>query len=226
MLSLLASILVTVPAVQTATSTEPALDLLWSVALEAEKTGDLQEKERALWGWMTLKQEVRSIPEPFQAWTDRLQKRLETSGAVRVFAARLQDRVRLTVNDPAQILGRVQVYIATPQGYRLLTRLDSHAVNRNEYGGIGPLDSDAKVMVQAYLRWPHDHLLAKAVYLEQQGTLPGPKFEPAVAAACLRCDEPKRYVPYNGSVWWLVGLAVFSTGLAAGAAWQEYTWRK
>ena len=134
MLSLLMSVLVTVPAAQTATATSDALDLLWSQALEADQKGNQAEQDRALWGWMTLKRETGSIPAPFQAWTDRLQKRLETSGPVRIFAARLEDRIRLTISDPAQILGRVQVYIATEKGMRLLTRLDSHAVNRNETG--------------------------------------------------------------------------------------------
>lgn len=225
MLSLLTSILISITPVETATSSTEALELLWSQALQAEQAGNVQDQDRALWGWMTLKEEVRSIPEPFQAWTDRIQKRLETSGSVRIFAARLEDRIRLTVSDPAQILGRVQVYIKTQKGFRLLTRLDSHAVNRNEYGGIGALDTSARIMVQAYLRWPHDHLLARRIFLEGDNTaLPGPQFEPRVAAACDGCQKTKPYTPYTGSIWWLVGLAVLSVGFAGGAIWQEQAW--
>ena len=64
----------------------------------------------------------------------------------------------------------MRVYIKTQKGFRLLTRLDSHAINRNEYGGIGALDTSARIMVHAYLRWPRDHLLARRIFLE--GTTP------------------------------------------------------
>jgi len=224
MLHLLTSILISVTPVETTTSSTEALELLWSQALQAHKIGNIRDKERALWGWMTLKEEVRSIPEPFQDWTDRLQKRLEESGSVRIFAARLEDRIRLTVSDPAQILGRVQVYIATQKGFRLLTRLDSHAVNRHEYGGIGALATTARIKVKAYLRWPHDHILARRIFLEGEIALPGPKFERTVVATCAGCEKPQPYMPYTGSIWWLVGLAAFSVSLAGAAIWQEQTW--
>ena len=96
MLSLLTSILISITPVETATSSTEALELLWSQALQAEQAGNVQDQDRALWGWMTLKEEVRSIPEPFQAGQSKY-KSGETSSSVRIFAARLEDRIRLTV---------------------------------------------------------------------------------------------------------------------------------
>ena len=202
-----------------------ASEVLWAEAVTAHRENDPSAVEKYLWQWLSLESQMRAIPPPFGALSDKLIEKRQANGAFRIYASRLPDRIRLALTDPAEVLGRVQVFVKTPQNWRLLSRLESHAVNRFEFGDIGPLSSDATYKIEAYMRWPHDDILIRTNYLypeedQLQPRLSLSQTDSTTTTCALVSDCPP--ADSKATLWWTFAVGIFALGFAGGAVWQEF----
>jgi hypothetical protein len=220
------SMLVAVPTSSTAESMM-ASEVLWQRALQAQARDDLPGTEHALWGWLTLQSEMRGLPPSFGHFNDKLLSKLQTQGPIRVYGSRMSDRVRVALTDPARVIGRIQVFKRTPHGWRMLSRLQSHAGDRYEYGEVGPLDVGDQIRIEAYMLWPNHEILVRRVHLLPEASILRPSGPRDVLAKtstrAQNCgqDESCSQKDNLSDVWWTLALGVLALGFAGGAVWQE-----
>jgi len=201
-----------------------ASQTLWEQALEAKSRGDLSVARKSLWGWMTLQSEMRALPSPFEELSDALIEKLQAEGPLRIYGSRMTDRVRVAVSDPAGVVGRVQVFLKTPTAWRMLTRLESHAVSRFEYGEVGTLTKQDFLKIEAYMLWPNADVLVRRIHLYPEETRIRPSASIAhTSSASEDCAVSRSCSELESmnSVWWTLALGVLAIGFAGGAVWQE-----
>jgi hypothetical protein len=199
--------------------------VLWKRAEKAEALGNAEQRDRALLAWLSLGLGAEALAPPFEALSDTLLNRSRENGVLRIFASRMGDRIRVALNDPMHVIGRVQCFIKSKKGWRLLTRLESHAISRFEYGAVGPLQASDEFRIEAYLPWPDDGVLIRRFLLVPQGQVPPPN-QPAlyVAGTSTTADQLALKADEIQDLWWAVALGLVAAGFSGAAVWQESRW--
>ena len=201
-----------------------AEQVLWKRAEEAQARGEPSVVKESLWAWMTLQSEMRALPPPFTQWSDALIEKRQAEGSLRIYGSRMADRVRLAVSDPAQVVGRIQVFLKTGKTWRMLSRLESHAESRYEYGELGPLSKQDLFKIEAYMLWPNADVLVRRIHLypEEKGLSPSIAIvNTSTASHDCRVSKSCSELESMRSVWWTLALGVLAVGFAGGAVWQE-----
>ena len=205
---------------------EESSAVLWRRALKAQVQQDKRTRDQAILGWLSLSPDVSVLPAPFEQLSDELVTRAQETGALRIFASRMQDRIRIAIHDPAKVVGRIQCFIKKPSGWRLLSRLESHAVSRFEYGDVGTLSASDEFRVEAYLPWPDDGILVRRFRILQESKvqLPALPLEKAVTSTN---TASRRWADGDSpsDLWWALAIGVIALGFTGTAVWQEIDWR-
>src|SRR5262245_23996159 len=109
-----------------------AEDFLLARAAEAAHKGDRGAVMAMLRGWATLGP-IGSLPVGLEKEAAEALIWAEGAGRFRLFASRLEDRVRVGVHDPASILGRIDAF-GVVGGERIqIARAESEATDRLEF---------------------------------------------------------------------------------------------
>lgn len=207
-----------------------AEDFLLARAAEAAGKGDRGALTDALRGWATLGPK-RALPAGLEkeaaealAWADR-------AGRFRLFASRLEDRVRVGLHDPAALSSRIDAYAVVNGETLRIARAADEAFDRLEFRVDA---AEAPVVVEAVMtRFGTELVLARAelappstAQLPSAPTLRAPK-----TAAGVRCGEHGRSPRPAGAScdqseedvtpWWLIAAGVGAALLAGAAVWQE-----
>lgn len=196
-----------------------AEDFLLARAAEAAGKGDRGALTDALRGWATLGPKGGALPAGLEkeaaealAWADR-------AGRFRLFASRLEDRVRVGLHDPASLSGRIDAYAVVNGETLRIARAADEAFDRLEFR----IDAiEAPVIVEAVMtRFGTEVILARAELAPPSSAQPprtpdraafqGRARKPAEAAAAAEDVTP----------WWLIAAGVGAALLAGAAVWQE-----
>src|SRR5687767_13175483 len=95
---------------------------LVEIALRAKKAGDADRVQHALRGWASLRHH-HAFPPDLETEAADATSWATSSGYLRIYGSRLPGRVRVGVDDPASLVGRLDVYIQrSPTERARLTR--------------------------------------------------------------------------------------------------------
>lgn len=138
-----------------------------------------------------------------------------------MYASRVSSgRIRIGVEDPAQIVERLEVFTRHRGERALLTRAGSEAAGRNEYlQGPGPART---IWVEALMRVGADVVIVRTIeLLADQAALPGAPvlqdIEKSTAPSPKLADSDSNpAVPW----WWIVAVGV-AAGAVGASVWQE-----
>ncbi len=189
---------------------------LVEVAVRAKRAGDAALTRKALRGWATLRRHPQ-LPAGLEPEAADATAWAAGAGQLRIYGSRLPDRVRVGVDDPAALVGRLDVSIAAAGGWARLTRARVEAAGRNEYTlPVG----DREILIEAVMTdYGPEVVLRRSILAPPSRALPPPKPAPKTAAA------PPALVPgaptAPAAPWWWIALGVACAGLAGVAIYQE-----
>jgi hypothetical protein len=199
---------------------------LVEVALRAKRAGDAALVRRALRGWASLKHHP-ALPAGIEAEAADATSWAMSSGYLRIYGSRLPGRVRVGVDDPALIVGRLDVFIQDPSGQSeraRLTRAESEAAGRNEYL-VPESASEREIVVEAVMTDFGDELvLRRSILAPASGTTAPERPDPKRAAEKLGFEEEIAPPPAEETpvfAWWWIAIGVAAAGLAGAAIYQE-----
>ncbi len=196
---------------------------LLDAARAAAALGDGTSAEALVFAWAGL---VRASAPPAESvpGAEAALVRAWSEGPFRLFGSRLEDRVRVGLHDPARLVDRLDVFLDTPAGPRLMTLLPSPA-GRLEYGVDGPLPAGGDVRIVALSARLGALEPFREVVLPPPAALGLPPPPGAVATSSVGVAGPETGAvdPSAAEIewpWWLAGAAV-AVGLVGAAVWQE-----
>jgi hypothetical protein len=195
-----------------------AEDFLLARAHEAAAKGDRGALTELLRGWATLgprgglpvgleKEAAEAL-----AWADGV-------GRFRLFASRLEDRVRVGVYDPAALAARIDAFAVVNGETLRITRAADEVSDRLEFR----IDAvDAPVIVEAVMtRFGTDVVLARAELApNQQAALPPAPDKNAFQRRKHKTEDVS-VEPDQPTPWWLIAAGAAAALLAGAAVWQE-----
>ena len=205
--------------------TPEAESALIKLAQAAAQAGAEDQLRKILRGWATLRRQ-RSLPPGMEAAAAEASAWAETAGLLRVYGSRLPGLVRIGVDDPAEIVGRLDVWVIDKDGRRSrLVRSETGAPGRNEYR-IPKGGADRQVVVEAVMTElsPEDIVVWRTVLPGNSAPVPGSP-DPKQAASRLGFKEPSPgpavRPPEPAVRWWWVAVSVVAAGFVGAAIWQE-----
>lgn len=195
--------------------------LLLRAAERAWRAGHRPEAERHLRAWATLggsgtpATPLRSAAEEARSWA------LE-AGRFRLYASRIQDRVRVGVHDPAGLVTRVRATARAGEASSVLRRLESEAPGRIEYVLEPGLPPEVEIEVVAEMNVEGEIVLLRRLTLVPPGRLtlpPAPDPTQAPPGPAPHLSLPPDGGP--GLAWWWIVVGVAALGFAGAAIVQE-----
>lgn len=195
---------------------------LLDAARAAASEGDAAAAEALVFAWAGLVRAAAPPAEPLPG-AELALARAWSEGPFRLFGSRLEDRVRVGLHDPARLVDRLDVFLETSAGPRLMTLLPSPA-GRLEYGVDGPLPAEGDVRIVALSARLGPLEPFREVVLPPPAALGLPPPPGAVPTSTLGAAGPALGVePPPAEIewpWWLAGAAI-AVGLVGAAVWQE-----
>lgn len=184
---------------------------LIDVASESLASGDRPAAERALRRWASL----TGATQPPQRLVE-LTSSLTDVGTFRLFGSRLEDRVRVALQDPEGLVGRLVVTVGEGEQTRQLTPLDDHASGRLEFGGAA-IPAGATITITAWMIEPGPPAVIRRIVLDAERVPP-----PAPSGArALDTAGPTDDAEVATWQWWWIGAGVVAAALTGAAIWQE-----
>jgi hypothetical protein len=197
---------------------------LVEVALRAKRAGDAAAVRRALRGWASLRHHP-SLAAGLEAEAADAASWAADAGYLRIYGSRLTDRVRNGVDDPALIVGRLDVFLQRPTGERArLTRAGSEALGRNEY--LVPASArELEIVIEAVMTdFGPEVILRRSILLPASGAAvpeqPDPKRAAEKAGVVQEVIAPPRQETPIFS-WWWIAIGVAAAGLAGFAIYED-----
>lgn len=195
-----------------------AEDFLLARAAEASAKGDRGAVVELLHGWASLGPKA-ALPVGLEREAAEALVWAEHVGRFRVYASRLEDRVRVGVNDPANLAGRIDAFGIVGQERIQITRAETEASDRYEF----KVDAaDKTVIVEAVMiKYGTDVVLARAELAPAKTTE-----LPSVPDRSAFQGLMKKHVdiaapPEDITPWWLIAIGAAAALLAGAAVWQE-----
>lgn len=198
--------------------------LFLTAAEAAHRRGDGARRDTYLRGWATLGARPpapAALAEPAAAalqWASG-------AGAFRLFASRHDDRVRIGLNDPAQLVTRLEATGRTADRATVLARADGEVPGRFEHVLDPALGEDARVEIRAWADSVDPPILVRRILVggaEAAPAAPDPtslrgvperlRSAPVDVAESARADRWP---------WWWFAAGAVALGLAGAAVWQE-----
>ena len=197
---------------------------LVEVALRAKKKGDVARVQQALRGWATLRHH-HAFPPGLETEGADATSWAASSGYLRIYGSRLPGRVRVGVDDPALLVGRLDVFIQrSPTERARLTRAETEAAGRNEYVVPAAAD-DLEIVVEAVmLDFGPELILRRSILMPASTAVVPEKPDPKRAAEKAGFKEPPvipQVEPEPVFSWWWIAVGVAAAGLAGVAIYQE-----
>ncbi|MCC7384433.1 MAG: hypothetical protein IT384_21480 [Deltaproteobacteria bacterium] len=195
--------------------------LLLRAAERAWRAGHRPAVERHLRAWATLggngtpATPLRSAAEEARSWA------LE-AGRFRLYASRIQDRVRVGVHDPAGLVTRVRATARAGDASSVLQRLESESPGRIEYVLEPGLPPDVDIEVVAEMNVEGETVLLRRLTLVPPGRLtlpPAPDPTRPPPGPIPHAAPPPGEDP--GLAWWWIVVGVAALGFAGAAIVQE-----
>jgi hypothetical protein len=204
----------------------PAESILLETAREAKIRGDRAKVEWCLRGWASL---GGGAPPPVTVSAEAALARAWAQGRppFRVFGSRLADRIRVGLEDPAGLVGRVVVTIKEGDRELTLVPLEGSAPDRMEFGLDRPIHPETEVRIAALMtKLGGEALIREVVLLESKAALPmAPDLREKLAASSSTALARRAPAPSEPSgpllPWWWIGAGVLACALAGAAIWQE-----
>jgi hypothetical protein len=194
--------------------------MLLDAAREAKSKGDRARLEWCLRAWASL---GGATPPPVTVSAEAASARTWAEGQrpFRLFGSRMPDRIRVGLEDPAHVVGRVIVTVQESGRELQLLPLEGIAPDRMEFGLDRPLGADAEVRIRALLTaFGSEALLREVTLLGSSPTLPmAPDLrekQTATATRSVASTADERPFP-----WWWVGAAAVAAALVGASIWQE-----
>jgi hypothetical protein len=197
---------------------------LVELALRAKKAGDAARAQHALRGWASLRRHP-SLPAGLETEAADASSWAQGTGYLRIYGSRLPGRVRVGVDDPALIVGRIDVFLQKPTGERArLTRAETEAAGRNEYL-VPESAGELEIVVEALMTDFGPELVLRRSILAPASSASVPaKPDPKKAAAQAGFEEVVVPPPPDETpifAWWWIAIGVAAAGLAGVAIYQE-----
>jgi hypothetical protein len=199
--------------------------LLLDAAVTAKARRDKPKLEWCLRAWaslggtetapLSLAAEVAAARE----WALRLPP-------LRAYGSRLPDRIRVGLEDPASVVGRVIVTVREAGVTRQLIQEEGHAEDRLEYHLESALGPDAEIRIALVMTKLGGEVVVREAVLAAAADLPAlPAFhsKTSTAAAAAELIAASTHAASEGPRvpwWWIAGAAV-AAGMVAAALWQE-----
>ena len=204
-----------VPLLVLALAQPEAASRLIAAAQQAQASGDQVGASAALAGLASLG--VKSVPEDLRSALRDVESELGPDGRFRLFASRVDDRVRVGLSDPAGLVGRVDVFAVESSGRRRLYRSEHAPAGRREYYGDPPLAAGVPVIVEAWVLRFGPPFSLKTIELKSAAAPAAPSAEaPAVLMLQTKEAVRSREIP-----WWVWAGCALAAGLTGLAVAQE-----
>ena len=205
-------------------ATDDPAGLFLAAAEAAHRQGEAARRDTYLRAWATLGARPpapAALAEPAAA----AQQWASSAGAFRLFASRHGDRVRIGMNDPAQLVTRVEATGRSADRATVLARADGEVPGRFEHVLDPALGEDARVEIRAWADGVEPPVLVRRILVggaEAGPVAPDPtslrgvpdrlRDAPVGVAEAAQADRWP---------WWWFAAGAVALGLAGAAVWQE-----
>ena len=186
---------------------DPGARLL-EVARQALANGDQARATRAARGLASLGD--APVPQDLAALG------VGATPTFRLYGSRLADRVRVGLEDPAGLVGRLDVLVEVGGQTRALSPLEDHAAGRLEFGSRRPIPPDATIILRAWMT----EFGTPMVLREVTSTLVAPPTAPPKIEGATDTDASAE-AEVSPWQWWWIGAGVLAAALTGAAVWQE-----
>jgi hypothetical protein len=196
----------------------PAEDYLLARAARAAEKGDRAQTSELLRAWATLGPRG-GLPKGLEKEAAEALAWADGAGRFRLYASRLEDRVRVGSHDPAQLVGRIDAYAVIGGETLRITRAAEEASGRLEFR----IDAvDAPVIIEAIMtRFGEEVIIARSELAPiAKAELPEAQSKDAFKKT-LVVEEEKTRGPEDLTPWWLFVAGGAAALLIGGAIWQE-----
>jgi hypothetical protein len=198
---------------------------LLDVARRAKAAGDEKTVVLAMRGWATIA-DLTTLPKGLEAEADRALAFAKDKGRLQLFATKLTDRLHVGFRDPAEVVGRVDVFLEKSGERTRLRRLEDEDVDRFEYALDPKLAEGGTIAVEAIATRFGREILLRRITLSQdaESALPSaPDIKVLEKHIAPKRVEVKAQPRDDGPSmpWWLIAGGAIAVALLGAAIWQE-----
>jgi hypothetical protein len=192
-------------------------------AARAACPADAAKCRDALRTWATLAART-ALPAGLETEAADAVAFAKDAGALRLFASRVGDRVRVGVSDPVGAVDRIDVWIGTRDGFVRLGRLEDGAQGRHEYTLAA--DDPRELLIDAVsTRWGEDLRLARTVLSPADAAVPSApdpeKLTKNVNANTIPVVAEKPRIVEEPLPWWIIAGGIVAVALVGAGVVQE-----
>ncbi len=199
------------------TASPNAEDFLLSRAAAAKTAGDQETMTAALRGWASLGPRG-ALPPALEREAATALLWAEGEGRFRLFASRLEDRVRVGVQDPAELVDHIEAFALIDGETIRIARTENEASGRLEFRIAQP---GATVRVTAVMkRFGGEVIIARAELApSEKAALPKVPDKSAFKRETAAIETAP--VKDDALPWWWIAAGAAAACLAGAAIWQE-----